>query len=134
PDKLAITLLVDPKTGSRSQPGQMRDAFAARLRGGEGGARAGQLRDALEKKKAELASREMDLSGRKAEKWAAIGSAVLANIGLFAGRKRRITGAGTVLSKSRMEGNAESRVEALRAEVARLEGELESLLAVDPVR
>jgi len=134
PDKLAITLLSDPQTGSRSQPGETRDAFAARLRGGEGGARAGQLRDAFEKKKAELASREMDLSGRKAEKWAAIGSAVLANIGLLTGRKRRITGAGSVLSKSRMENNAESRVETLRAEVARLEGELESLLSVDPAR
>jgi uncharacterized protein YceH (UPF0502 family) len=78
--------------------------------------------------------REQDLAGRKNEKWMALGSAVLQNIGLFTGRKRTITGAGSVLSKSRIEDTAEARVEALRAEVAELEQDLGAHTLVDPAR
>ncbi len=78
--------------------------------------------------------RQQDLSGRKGEKWMAIGSAVLQNIGLFTGRKRTISGTGAILSKNRMEDNAEARVAALQAEVAALEGQLESASTVDPAR
>ena len=78
--------------------------------------------------------REQDLTGRKHEKWMAMGSAVLQNIGLFTGRKRTISGAGSVLSKSRIEDTAEARVEALRAEVAELEQDLAAHTVVDPTR
>ena len=134
PDKLAVTAYLDPVTKAQSQPGEDRTAFAARLQSVGGGAATEKLRDKLAKKERDLAAGEQDLSGRKTEKWTAIGSAVLQNIGLFVGRKRTISGAGTVLTKNRMENNAEARVEALRAEVAELRQELAGMEAVDPAR
>jgi hypothetical protein len=133
-DKLAATVFADPVTRESSAPGETREAFAARLQAEGGGAGAAKLRDQLEKKKRDLAIRQQDLSGRKGEKWMAIGSAVLQNIGLFTGRKRTISGTGTILSKNRMEDNAEARVEALQADVAALERQLESAGTVDPAR
>jgi hypothetical protein len=133
-DKLATTILRDPVTKTESRPGASREAFAARVAQGGGGAAAEKLRDAIEKKKRDLAMREQDLTGRKHEKWMAMGSAVLQNIGLFTGRKRTISGAGSVLSKSRIEDTAEARVEALRAEVAELEQDLAAHTVVDPTR
>jgi hypothetical protein len=134
PDKLAVTLFVDPVSKTTSQPGEDREAFAARLQQAGAGPKQGRLRDQIEKKKRDLAAREQDLAGRKTEKWAALGTAVLSNIGILMGRKRSISGAGTVLSKNRMENTAEARVEALRAELADLEGEPPSVTAVDPGR
>jgi hypothetical protein len=134
PDKLALAVFLDPVTKSSSQPGETREAFAARLQGAGGGAKAERLRESIEKKKAELATQEQELAGRKTEKWAAIGTAILSNLGLLTGRKRTISGAGTVLTKNRMENTAEARVEALRAELAGLEGELQSMASVDPAR
>jgi hypothetical protein len=137
PDKLGTTVLLDPVTKAESRPGETREAFSARLaQVGQvgGGASAEKLRDTIEKKKRDLAVREQDLAGRKSEKWVALGSAVLQNIGLFTGRKRTITGAGTVLSKSRIQDTAEARVEALRAEVAEIEQELAAHTDVDPTR
>jgi Helicase HerA, central domain/Bacterial protein of unknown function (DUF853) len=133
-DKLALTTYVDPVTKAESAPGEDRAAFAARLGAAGGGEAAENLRDQLEKKQRDLAAREADLSGRKTEKWTAIGTAVLQNIGLFTGRKRTISGAGTVLTKNRMENNAEARVEALRAEVADLNQRLAETQAIDPAR
>jgi Helicase HerA, central domain len=134
PDKLALTLLRDPDTQAVSAPGEDRQAFAARLETMGGGDRAERLDDQLQKKRRELKAREEDLAGRKTEKWAAVGTAIVSNIGLLTGRKRTITGAGTVLSKNRMENTAESRVEALRAEVAELEQARAALTKVDPAR
>ncbi len=134
PDKLAVSLFTDPVTRETSGPGETREAFAARLQAEGGGPAAAKLRDQLEKKKRDLAMRQQDLAGRKGEKWMAIGSAVLQNIGLFTGRKRTISGTGTILSKNRMEDNAEARVQALQAEVAALEQELQGLGTVDPAR
>jgi hypothetical protein len=131
-DKLAVTVFRDPVTKAVSLPGETPEAFAARV-GGEGAA-GGKLRPRLEKKKAELAVREQEVAGRKQEKWLAIGSAVLRNIGLFTGKKRSVTGVGSVLSKNRMEGTAEARLEALRAEVADLERQLAEASEVDPAR
>jgi hypothetical protein len=134
PDKLGTTVFLDPVTRAASRPGETREAFGARLAQVGGGAAAEKLRDTIEKKKRELAVREQDLAGRKNEKWVALGSAVLQNIGLFTGRKRTITGAGTVLSKSRIQDTAEARVEALRAEVGELEQQLGAHTEVDPTR
>ena len=94
PDKLGTTVLLDPVTKAESRPGETRESFGARLaQVGQvgGGAAAEKLRDPIEKKKRDLAVREQDLAGRKSEKWVALGSAVLQNIGLFTGRKRTIT-------------------------------------------
>jgi hypothetical protein len=134
PDKLATTIYEDPLTKTASRPGEGRDVFLARLAAAAGGGKAEKLRDQLEKKRRDLAAREQDLSGRKTEKWAAIGGAILSNIGLFGGRKRTISGAGTVLSKNRMENTAEARVEGLKAEIAQLEADLATVADVDPAR
>jgi hypothetical protein len=134
PDKLAATVFRDPAAGEVSAPGETREAFVARLQAQGGGEAAERLRQRLEKKKADLAVREEELQGRKQEKWLAIGSAVLRNIGLFTGRKRTISGASAVLSKNRLENTAEARTEALRAEVAELERQVAEVTAVEPAR
>ena len=133
PDKLAAKVWVDPVTKGSSLPGEDREAFAARLQQAGGGAQEARLREKLEKKQRELQARTEDLQGRKTEKWAAVGSAILSNVGLILGKKRTISGAGTV-SKNRMENTAESRVEALQAEVAALQEELQAMAQVDPAR
>jgi hypothetical protein len=134
PDKLATVVYEDAVTKTTSRPGEDRAAFLARLGEGGGGAAAEKLRSSLEKKRRDLAAREQDLAGRKTEKWAALGGAILSNLGLLTGRKRTISGAGTVLSKNRMENTAEARVEALKAEIAELEQKLTELSDVDPAR
>jgi DNA helicase HerA-like ATPase len=131
-DKLAVTVFRDPVTKATSTPGETREAFAARV-GGVGDA-ADRLRQKLERKRADLAVREQDVAGRRQEKWLAIGSAVLRNIGLLTGRKRSVSGVGSVLSKNRMEDTAEARLEALRAEVSDLERQLAEVTVVDPSR
>jgi DNA helicase HerA-like ATPase len=133
-DKLAITLFVDSATRETSRPGETREGFAERLGAGGGGALAEKVKGQLDKKQRDLAMREQDLAGRKNEKWVALGSAVLQNIGLFTGHKKTITGASSVLTKNRMQGNAEARVDALRADVAQLEQQLQALTSVDPAR
>jgi len=134
PAKLAVTTFADPVTRTDSAPGEPREAFAKRIESDGGGATGEKLRDQLERKRRDLAVREQELSGRKTEKWTAVGAAILSNIGLLTGRKRTISGATTVLSKNRLENTAEARVEALRAEVADLESRLGDTAAVDPAR
>ncbi|MGE0455953.1 MAG: ATP-binding protein [Vicinamibacteria bacterium] len=134
PDKLGYAQLVDPATKLASQPGEDAAAFVERVAAAGGGARVAKLADQRDKKRRELAQREQDLSGRKQEKWMALGSAILSNIGLVTGRKRSISGAATVLSKNRMENNAEARVDALRAEIAALEEQIRELSDVDAAR
>jgi hypothetical protein len=134
PGELAGTVWSDPLTKATSQLGEDRAAFATRLGQNAAAAPVARLRDRLEQKKGELEAKQRDLEGRRTEKWVALGSAVLSNIGLFTGRKRTISGAGTVVSKNRMEGTAEARVEALKAEIADLEQELAAHRSVDPAR
>ena len=134
PDKLAAALWLDPATQAVSRPGESAEAFAARLGQESAGPATAKLREKLEKKRRDLATAEQDLAGRKREKWVAWGSAVLSNIGLITGRKRTISNLPTAMGKQRMEDTAESRVEALRAEVAALEVEGASGVGVDPAR
>jgi hypothetical protein len=131
-DQLTVTVFRDPVTKAVSLPGETREAFTARV--GAGGDVADKLRPKLEKKRGDLAAREQEVAGRKQEKWLAIGSAVLRNIGLLTGRRRSVSGVGSVLSKNRMEGTAEARLEALRADVAELERQLAEATVVDPAR
>jgi hypothetical protein len=131
-DQLTVKVLRDPVTRAVSTPGETREAFAARV--GAGGDAAEALGQRLEKKRADLAVREQEVAGRKQEKWVAIGTAVLSNIGLLTGRKRTVSGVGSVLSKNRMEGTAEARVQSLRAEVAEIERQLAEATVVDPGR
>ena len=134
PDKLAATVFTDPVTGVLSAPDEDREAFAARLSTAGGGVKEAKLAQKLDKKRRDLAAAEEDLSGRKTEKWAALGGAILSNVGIFGGRKRTISGAGGVLSKNRMENTAEARVAALKAEVAELERQMAEMRTIDPAR
>ncbi len=134
PGKLAVTLFFDPLSKQTSKPRERADAFAERLAAAGGGGAAQRLAERLDKKRRELATEEQNLTGRKSEKWVAIGSAILSNIGLLTGRKRTVSGASTVLTKNRMENNAEARVEGLKIEIAEIESQLQALAAVDPAR
>jgi hypothetical protein len=122
-DKLEQVLLYDPVTRTQSRPGEDRQAFAARL-GADGTSQDARLREKLERKRQEIAAAEQEVSGRRTEKWTALGTAILSNIGLVTGRKRTITGAGSVLTKNRLETSAEARLERLRTEAASLEAQL----------
>jgi hypothetical protein len=135
PDKLAVTVLIDPLTKSISLPGETAEGFAARLKAGlDDASSVEKLRDKLEKKKRDLEARRQELSGRRTEKWVATGAAILSNIGLLVGKKRTISGASTVLAKNRMENSVEAKVAGLEAEVAELEGQLGRIAAVDAAR
>ncbi|HXY39841.1 MAG TPA: ATP-binding protein, partial [Vicinamibacteria bacterium] len=133
-DKLTVKVLHDPVTDRLSLPGESREAFAARLGGAPGDPAAEKLRQKLERKRAELLAQEHQASARKQEKWIAVGSAVLKNIGLFTGRKRTVSGVDSIFSKNRMEGSAEARAEAVKTEVAQLEQQLAAYSQVDPAR
>jgi len=127
PDKLSATLLKDPVTGALSSPGESADAFASRLTSGAGAAEPpAALREKLERKRRDLAAAEAAEQSRSMETMATgLGAAVDILGGLFGKRKTlRVGRVGSVLTKHRMEGAAESKVEALKAEVSALEAKL----------
>jgi hypothetical protein len=134
PSKLAVTQFYDAQTKTASRPGEDRAAFAARL-GGDGGANP-QKRAQIDKKRRDLALAEQEEKGRATEKWAALGSAAMSAIsGMLGGRgptitkaARSLSKANVVLTKNRLEGRAETRIDLLRQEIAALEA------AVDPNR
>lgn len=84
------------------------------------------LRERLEKKKRDLAAAEATEQGRSMETYASIGTAALDVLGGLLGKKKtlRVSKVGSVLSKKRMEGTAEAKVEGLKAEIAELEAKL----------
>ena len=133
PDKLSVTVYVDPVTGEQSEPGETREAFVERLRVDGGGKAAEKLRARLEKKKTVLVERQEEAQGRRQEKWFAIGKAVLKMTGL-GGRRRSASGVDAVLTKDRLEDKAEARLNAARAEVADLERQLKDIVEIDPER
>ncbi len=124
PDKLATTLLRDPVTGALSGPGESPEDFAKRLATGAEAPTA--LRERLDKKRRDLAAAEAAEQGRTMETYASIGTAALDVLGGLLGKRKslRVGKLGSVLTKHRMEGTAESRVEGLKAEVAALEAKL----------
>ncbi len=124
PDKLATTLLRDPVTGALSLPGESPADFAARAASGAEAPAA--LREKLEKKKRDLAAAESAEQGRSMETYASIGTAALDVLGGFLGKRKtiRVSKVGSVLTKKRMEGTAEAKVEGLKAEIADLEAKL----------
>ena len=135
PDELAGVVWTDPVTRATSRRARTARPSRRGWRRAPAPRPAGRtLRERLEKKKRDLEARQRDLEGRRTEKWVALGSAVLSNVGLLTGRKRTISGAGSVVSKNRMEDTAEARVEALKAEIAALEEELAAHSSVDPAR
>ncbi len=134
-DKFQVELLYDPQTKTWGHPGEDEYAFALRIRAVQAPSAKRQALEArLTKKRSELQIRSQEASGRKLEKWASLGTSILSNISIFSGRKRRVTGVGTVLTKSRMEGTAERRKDVLESEIADIERQLSEMAEVDPSR
>lgn len=123
PDKLAAKLLRDPITGALSTAGEEPSAFAARVASAQAPAA---LREKLEKKKRDLAAATSAEKGRELEKWASVGTAALDVLGGIMGRRKslRVSKVGSVLAKQRMEGTAEAKIEALKAEIEALEAKI----------
>ncbi|MDQ3264704.1 MAG: DUF87 domain-containing protein [Myxococcota bacterium] len=131
PGKLETRLWSHPESRLLSRPGETQQAFLARAEESMGRSTAlTGLQTKLDRKRRELQQATEQLSGRKAEKWASVGSAVLGNLGLVFGKKRSVSGVGGVISKHRMEGAAEGRVELLTAEIQVLERQLAEARAV----
>jgi len=136
-DRLAANLLYDPVTKKFSLPGEDAASFAARIGTGAG---VNTKRDALDAKIAKLerdiATKSQELKGRRFEKWMSVFTALLANLNVFTGKSKRVktTGMGSVLTKNRMENTAESRKEALEAQVAELKAQREEMDAPDITR
>ncbi len=132
PTKLKTRLFVHTDSKLVSKPGESKEEFVVRATGlAASFPKTNELLAKLEKKRRDLTLAQEQLSGRKAEKWASVGTTVLGNVGLIFGKKRTISGVGGVLSKNRMEDAAEGRVEALAAEVKGLFLELQDLKSVD---
>jgi hypothetical protein len=136
PAKLKAVVWFDPVTEALALPGEDPEVFAKRLLSAGPGPQEAGLREKLEKKKRDLASAERSLSERKKETWLSVGGAILSNLPLIFGRRRSvsITGASSVLSKNRMENEAEEKVGELRAEVAELDQKVTGLMVVDSSR
>jgi hypothetical protein len=134
-DRFETQILFDPNTKTLARPGEDTSAFAMRL---QSTPQASKQRDALEqklaKKRSDLQIKAQEASGRKKEKWLSVGTSVLSNLGIIFGKKRTVTGVGSVLTKNRMENTSEQRVAQLTAEVAELEQELAGMQRVDPSR
>lgn len=132
PNKLETKLLVDPDTKLISGPTESPDAFATRVLEKQGLSKDAQkLMRQLEKKRADHAQAEKEVSARKAEKWLNVGAGVL---GLFGGRRSSLTSVGRALSSNRYQGGAEGKVEDLAIEIQQLEHQLAELKDVDPRR
>jgi hypothetical protein len=131
PDLLATTLLRDPLSGLLSNPGEDEETFAARV--GEKAKPSAALVERIEKKKRDLAAAEQTEKSRSMETMATMAGAAFDVLGgLFGKRKSLKVGkVGSVLSKRRMEGAAETKIETLKAELAELEAKV---AAPDPAR
>jgi hypothetical protein len=134
-DRFETQVLYDPPTGQLSRPGESSFDFATRLNGIPAlTAKRASIETRLATKRANLAAKHEEKSGRRLEKWVAVGTSILSNLRIVSGKKRTVTGVGGVLSKNRMEKNAAIKEEQLKSEVAALEADLAELCAVDPSR
>jgi hypothetical protein len=131
PDLLATTLLRDPLSGILSNPGEGEDVFAARV--GEKAKPSSALVERIEKKRRDLAAAEQAEKARSMETMASMAGAAFDVLGgLFAKKKSfKVGKVGGVLSKRRMEGAAETKIETLKAELEELEAKV---AAPDPAR
>ena len=131
PDLLATTLIRDPLSGLLSNPGEGEDDFAARV--GEKAKPSAALVERIEKKRRDLATAEQAEKARSMETMASMAGAAMDVLGgLFSKRKSLKVGkVGSVLSKRRMEGAAETKIETLKAELEELEAKV---AAPDPAR
>lgn len=134
-DYFEIELLYDAKTKMLSNVDEDPYAFASRVKlTPAANAKRDAIEARLQKKRSELRIKENEAKGRKAEKWASIGTSILGNIGLLSGKKKNVTGLGGVLSKTRMESTANQRADAIETEIKDLEAQLAEQSEVDPSR
>ncbi len=131
PDLLATTLIRDPLSGLLSNPGEGEDDFAARV--GEKAKPSAALVERIEKKRRDLAAAEQAEKARSMETMASMAGAAFDVLGgLFAKKTSfKVGKVGGVLSKRRMEGAAETKIETLKAELEELEAKI---AAPDPAR
>ncbi|MBK9964518.1 MAG: hypothetical protein IPP07_06315 [Holophagales bacterium] len=131
PDLLATTLLRDPLSGILSNPDEGEDDFAARV--SEKAKPSAALVEKIEKKRRDLAAAEQAEKARSMETMASMAGAAFDVLGgLFAKKTSfKVGKVGGVLSKRRMEGAAETKIETLKAELAELEAKV---AAPDPAR
>ena len=134
-DKFETQLTYDPVTKKFANTSESAFDFATRLgqMAGPSSKRA-TIEAKIEKLQRDLAAKRQEIGGRKAEKWGSIGTSILSNIGIFSGRKRTVTGIGSVLSKNRMENAAEAKAETIEAQIQQLQSQLNEVEAVDPAR
>jgi hypothetical protein len=132
PSKLESTLYLDPITKLISGPTESIEAFTARVVEKQGVGKASQdvLRK-LEKRRADLAQAERDVTARKAQKWLDVGAGVL---GLFGGRRSSMSSASRAMSAHQRQGGAEAKVEDLQIEVQQLESQLAAMKDIDARR
>ncbi|MCL4229962.1 MAG: DUF853 family protein [Dehalococcoidia bacterium] len=134
-DRLAVTLFYDPVSKEVSRPGESAGLLALRIRGTpEHSRKRATLEQRLQAKRMQLDARRSERKSRRFEKWVSLATAALSNVSIFTGKKRTVSGAGSVLTKNRMENTAEARVEKLEAEIRQLETEMEDMATVDPAR
>ncbi|MBM4782412.1 MAG: hypothetical protein GQE15_32455 [Archangiaceae bacterium] len=132
PNKLDSKLLVDPVTKLISGPTETAEAFATRVIEKQGVSKDSQnLLRTLEKRRADLAQVDREITSRKAQKWLDVGAGVL---GLFGGRRSTLSAASRAVSSHRMQGGAEAKLEDLQLEVQQLEAQLAAMKDVDPAR
>ncbi len=132
PSKLDAKLFVDPITRLISRPTETIEAFAARVVEKQGVSRDNQrLMQQLERKRADHAQVEREITSRKAQKWLDVGAGVL---GLFGGRRSSLSAASRAMSSHRMQGGAEAQLEDLQIEIQQLEAQVAGTKDIDPRR
>ncbi|MDP2276273.1 MAG: DUF853 family protein [Archangium sp.] len=132
PSKLETKLTQDAQTKLISGPTETPEAFAARVIEKQGVSKDRQkLARDLEKRRADYAQAEKELSSRKAEKWLNVGAGVL---GLFSGRRSSLSGVGRALASNRQQGGSEAKLEDLALAIQQLEKTLAEQEQVDPRR
>jgi len=134
-DRLAAAVLYDPVTRQTSLPGETAEDFALRLADLPAASRQRDaVRAKIQKLESDRAAKQQEISGRRMEKWAAVGTSILSNMRLFTGRKRTVSGVGSVLSKDRMQNTAEAKLQAIDAQLQELRASLQASSAIDLAR
>lgn len=133
PSKLETKLWVDQETKLISGPTESLEAFTARVMAKLSVSKGAQaLMTKLERKRADLAQAEREVTQKKAEKWLSVGAGVL---GLFGGRRgSSLSGVGRAMSSHGRQGSAEAKLEDLALEVQQLEQQVAGLKELDPAR
>ncbi len=132
PSKMNARLWFDPVTKLLSLPDESAEAFSARVLSiASGSKKVVDLTRKLERKRADLAQAQQELSGRQTEKWVSIGASAL---GFLAGRSRSLGGVGSALSKQRQQNSTEGKIQDLQIAIEQLEQELAASGKPDPTR